>query len=64
MPKKKIKKSKTFNKSKKVKHGRNRNNNVLIKKIMPKTKQLHKKQGISMTEAIKKALKEYHDNKL
>ena len=62
MPKKK--KSYKSKKVKRVKHRKNQSNNVLITKILPKAKQLHKTQSISMAEAIKYSSKKYRAGKL
>ena len=60
MPKKK----KSNNKTKTVKKSQNKKKNVLVTKILPRAKKLHKKNKISMQEAVKQASSEYRQGKL
>jgi hypothetical protein len=48
----------------KEKKERNKKNNVLVEKIMPRAKEIYKKGGINMTEAVKQASADYRAGKL
>ena len=63
MPKKKKSNNKT-KKTKTIKKGRNKKKNVLVTKILPRAKKLHKKNKISMQETVKQASSEYRNGKL